>query len=447
MHHLPGAFAALKEAHEAIPSQGMVSAQPLRLSGAQLPLRSRYLLLILLLLAVSAGRRVWALDPQDAPKHDILTFSNGDSLQGQLEREISGTVYFKSDELGEISVPWSKIKSLHTQEGFVVLENRPGVHLRHFVAEASHGNLSVENNRISVSPGDKPPAAPVAHAEKGESVARAPQPIPVGNVQYILDEATFDRQVREEPNVLEGWNGSATAGVTLVQGTENQYTYTSALALVRTVPTVSWLATRNRSEADFSSSYGKITQPAYLSNGTLIPKTYTKSSIFHADAERDEYISKRVYALAQTAFDHNYSQGLDLQQIYGAGFGVTAIQRATQQLDFKANLEYEKQAFIATTSGTSQELVGSTISSTYVLKLPRGVLFNQQLAYVPAYNVVRDYSASETDTFTFPVYKNVAFTVGTIDSYLNDPPAAIPPTRRNSFQFTTGITYTVKSKY
>jgi hypothetical protein len=34
-----------------------------------------------------------------------------------------------------------------------------------------------------------------------------------------------------------------------------------------------------------------------------------------------------------------------------------------------------------------------------------------------------------------------------LDSYLNDPAPAEPPITRNSFQLTTGITYTIKSKY
>jgi hypothetical protein len=37
--------------------------------------------------------------------------------------------------------------------------------------------------------------------------------------------------------------------------------------------------------------------------------------------------------------------------------------------------------------------------------------------------------------------------VGTNDSYLNDPPVTAPPTKRNSFQFTMGLTYAIKSKY
>ena len=379
--------------------------------------------------------------------HDVLTFTNGDILSGKLDREVSGTVYFQSDELGAISIPWSKIKSLRTQTGYVVLENKPGVHIRHFVADVARGNLTVANDTIHVSPGTVPPPAEKAREAGSERVVSAAEPIPVKNAQYILDEKTFDRQVRESPNLFEGWNGNATAGITLVQGTENQYTYTSAVGLVRTVPTVTWIPTRNRTQVDFSSSYGKITQPAYVSGGALVPATYTKTSIFHADAERDEYIASRFYGVLQTAFDHNYSQGLDQQDVFGFGLGVTAVKRATEQLDLKGTLQYERQTFITSASGTNQELIGSTFSASYLLKLKKGIVLTQQFSYVPAYNTPHDYSANETGTLTFPAYKNLAFTIGTIDSYLNDPVAAEPPNSRNSFQFTTGITYTVKSKY
>ncbi len=371
----------------------------------------------------------WALPPAAAANHDRLTFTNGDVLTGKLDREVAGTVFFQSDELGEISVPWSKIRTLETAGAYVVLEDKPGVHARHAAAEARLGRLAVAGSAIELSAGGRR------------------QAIPVANAQYILDRQTFNRQLRENPDPFQGWNGSATAGVTLVEGTENQRTYTSAIALTRSVPTVSWLTTRNRMQADFSSSYGKITQPAYVGAAGLVPATFTKSSILHADAERDQYLTNRFYAVVQTAWDHNYSQGLDLQQVYGAGFGVSALKRATQQFELKGTLQYERQSFIASASGTNQELVGSTFSASYLLKLPRSIVFNQTLAYVPAYNTPRDYSASETDTVTFPFYKSVAFTLGTIDSYLNDPPSAEPPNSRNSFQFTTGITYTVKSRY
>ena len=59
-----------------------------------------------------------------------------------------------------------------------------------------------------------------------------------------------------------------------------------------------------------------------------------------------------------------------------------------------------------------------------------------------------DYSANETNTVAFPAYKNLSFSVGTLDSYLNDPPLTTsPPTKPNSFQVTLGLTYAIKSKY
>ena len=149
--------------------------------------------------------------PAAAGVRDTLVFANGDTLQGRLDREVSGTVFFHSDELGDISVPWAKIKSLHTQAGYVVLENKPGVRLRHLVIDASHGTLAVTDGHIEVSPGTAPP--PIAPGAPGKQKQRAvgakvvvpsQEPIPVGNAQFILDEQTFDRQVRREPNLFTG---------------------------------------------------------------------------------------------------------------------------------------------------------------------------------------------------------------------------------------------------
>jgi hypothetical protein len=81
------------------------------------------------------------------------------------------------------------------------------------------------------------------------------------------------------------------------------------------------------------------------------------------------------------------------------------------------------------------------------LKLPLKVLFKQQVSWIPAYNNPYAYSVGETNSLTMPFFKTLAFSVGTVDSYLNDPPPANPPTKRNSFEFTTGLTYVIKSKY
>ena len=162
---------------------------------------------------------------------------------------------------------------------------------------------------------------------------------------------------------------------------------------------------------------------------------------------RNSPLAPRFYFLGQVAFDHNFSQSLDLQQIYGGGIGYTVLKSPKQELDVKATVQYERQAFFNTLTDENQDLIGSTFGATYFRHLPAGIVFNQQVLYIPAWNNLRAYSVTETDGLTFPTYKNFGFTVGTLDTYLNDIPLTIPPTKRNSFQFLLGVTYTIKSNY
>jgi hypothetical protein len=366
---------------------------------------------------------------------DILVLSNGDTLHGKLVNSSDGKVTFHSDALGDISLGWDKIKELHTSGSYAVIDKSIRVRSKKIAATIPTGQLEMTNNALAVRP-DK---------------AAAPAPIPVANALYIMDTRTLDKELYHQPGFFTGWNGAATAGAAIVAATENQYTFSGGIGLVRVVPTVSWLTTRNRTSIDFTGSFGKITQPAYTipatgtTPATLVPAVVTKSALYHGDAERDQYLSPRFFALAQTAFDHNFAQDLDLQQIYGGGFGWTFLKTPRQEADAKATIQYEKQQFISGSSA-NQNLIGSTIALAYVLH-HKLVTYTQGLAFIPAFNNPHAYSANETNTLAFPAYKNFSFSLGTLDSYLNNPPDSLPPTKRNSFQFTMGLTYAIKSKY
>ncbi len=400
-------------------------------------------LLRLMVFGSSMAATAQAKSAAPAPAPDVLVLSNGDTLHGKFVNEISGKVTFHTDPLGDISVPLDKIKELHAAERFAVLDNRVKPSQKRGQAEIPLGTIEVNSEAVTVQPVSGP----------------APAPIPLKNAQYIINAATLEKQINHEPGFFTGWNGAATAGATLVSASTNQYTVSGGVGLVRAVPTVPWLTPRNRTSADFSGSYGKITQPAYTVPATptvpaqTIGPIITKSAISHFDAERDEYFSTRLFALAQTAFDHNFGQDLSLQQIYGGGIGWTALKKTKhpQELDLKGTIQYEKQQFIAGSGSTNQNLIGSTFSASYALHL-KLVSYLQTLAYIPAYNTASAYSANESNTFAFPAYKNLSFSVGTLDSYLNDPPAVVlsssqAPVKRNSFQFTMGLTYAIKSKY
>jgi hypothetical protein len=390
--------------------------------------QNRFIGSVILLIVVAVFP--WRAISQAAAAPDVVVLSNGDTLHGTLVNATGGKVNFHSDALGDISIPWDKIKELHTAGSYAVLNKNVKNYGRKTAQAIPTGPLEVSNKAISV----QAPAAPA--------------PIPVADAEYIMDKTTLDKELYHHPGFFAGWNGAATAGAAVVAATQNQYTFSGGVGLVRVVPTVSWLNTRNRTSMDFTGSFGKITQPAYTIPGpppTVVPAVVTKSALYHADAERDEYFSPRFFALAQVAFDHNYAQDLDLQQIYGGGVGFTVLKTPRQEADLKATIQYEKQQFISDSSA-NHNLIGSTISAAYVLH-QKLVTYTQEIAYIPAFNDPHAYSANETNTLAFPAWKNFGFSVGTLDSYLNGPPASLPPTKRNSFQFTMGLTYAIKSKY
>jgi hypothetical protein len=391
---------------------------------------------LLTVLAGAAPACIAQTKPTPQPDPDVLVLSNGDTLHGKFVSSIQGKLTFHSDPLGDVSISWDKVKELHTAEKFAVLEKNLKPHGRNSSEDIPTGTLEVADQTVTLQ----------------QETGATPAPIPVKNALFIMDEATLQKELHHEPGFFAGWNGAATAGATLVAATENQYTVSGGVGLVRAIPMASWLNPRNRTSVDFTGSFGKITEPGYTAppvppatTPTFVPPATTKSAIYHADAERDEYLAPRFYALLQTAFDHNFAQDLDLQQIYGGGFGWTVLKTPKQEGDLKGTVQYERQQFISGSTDTETDLIGSTFAATYILHT-KMLTYTRGLAFIPAYNIPRAYSANETDTIAFPTFKNLSFSVGTNDSYLNNPPISLPPTKRNSFQFTMGLTYAIKPR-
>jgi hypothetical protein len=219
--------------------------------------------------------------------------------------------------------------------------------------------------------------------------------------------------------------------------------------LIRALPTVAWLAPRNRTTFNVVETYGRNTSPGAIPQTVPpTPAVTTLSSIFHADAERDQYFSPKFYALGDLSFDHNYAQGLQLQQVYGGGVGWTPIQNPKQQLDIKVDLHYEEQQFItAPVNGAvvamtpSMNIIGSTIFEGYRRTLPRKLVFAQTANILPAFNDATAYSANLMASLTIPVFKRLSASVSATDNFLNDPS---PGYNKNSFQFVTGVSYALK---
>jgi hypothetical protein len=348
------------------------------------------------------------------PQPDILLLSDDEKLIGHFVRSNGSSVVFKSDLLGEVTVDWAKVKELLPTGRYAVVEKNVKLERRADVAKVPRGSLEVSNQTITL------------HLETGPT-----QTIPVAQSAHVMDAGIFEEHIEHRPGFTEAWNGTATAAATLVQATQQSRAFSGAISLVRTVPIETWLPPRNRTLIDFSAARGSLTQPN-------TPKV--KTEIWHASGERDQYFSgHRLYGFGQTLFDHNFSQGLDLMQNYGGGLGWTAIEKPSLTLDLKGGISYIKQQFQI--ASQDHNLVASTFSETLTRRFTRGVIFAQQISVTPTWNELGASLASGGASYTAPVYKRLSFHIGLVDNYLHSPPVGF---KRNSFQATTGLTYSLR---
>jgi hypothetical protein len=169
-----------------------------------------------------------------------------------------------------------------------------------------------------------------------------------------------------------------------------------------------------------------------------------KTNIIHGDIERDEYFTSRLYGFGQAGWDHNFSQGLDLQQTYGGGLGWTAYKTDNAELDFKGSIDYIKRQFIQPAPPElpipNENLIGAIIGQTYHRDFAKGIVLNEALSVTPSFNVPSAYSALGNVTLGLPLYKKFNLVFGVLDSFLNNPP---PTFKKNSFQFTASLAYSI----
>jgi hypothetical protein len=361
---------------------------------------------------------------------DLVVFTNGEQLTGELEKADGSGITFKSEMAGEITVPWKNIKSLKSSKSFAILSAKEKLTRKDALAVVPQGQIAAEDQKITVT-----------------NPAGTEKTIPVADAKLLVDSGDFTRVVNHPPSLLRGWGGAATGGVTLIRATQDNTTFNGAINLSRSTPGVDWLPARDRTMLAYTQSYGTVSQ-----TGTATVET----NIFHAYAERDEYFSPRLFAFGSTTFDHNFSSNLGLEQAFGGGVGITLLKSPTQQLDFKGDVHYEKEQFFDNSNSTmatlqNQNIFGSTFSDTYVRHVTKkGLVFNQFGSVSPAWSQSNSsatqpnaFSAHVNAAFVFPVYKGFAFNVGGVDDYINNAPLG---SKKNSTQYTTGITYTIKPR-
>jgi hypothetical protein len=352
--------------------------------------------------------------PKPAP--DVLILNDDEKLVGHFIRSNHGDVRFKSTQLGEVVIPWSKVKELHAAGPYTVVGKDVRLGRGSDTSKLPKGSVDATAKQITVT----------------GAAGTAPATVAVVDATHVIDSKEFEQQVMHSPRLTEDWTGAIHAGAALVDATQQSRSFNGGFALARAIPAQAWLDPRDRTLVDFNFSNGVVKQAGAAE---------IKTDIIHGGLERDEYFStRRMYGFAQATFDHNYSQGLDLGSQVGGGIGWTVVKSAAEVVDVKASLTYLNQSFDGTAS-LNKSLAASNFAEAFTHKFKHGVVLAQTFSATPTWNQTNDWLANASATLTVPAYKRLNIALGAIDGFLNNPP---PGFKKNSFQLTTGLTYAFK---
>lgn len=354
---------------------------------------------------------VHVLSTHAADPPDTLTLTDGEILIGKFVRSSGDTVTFHSDSAGDVAIPWARIRGMASSRSFAVIPKGIRLEDKQPDGRILRGTINVTDQQIRITPAG----------------GQAPQTVSIGDAAFIVDEESYQKALHN-PGFTEDWKGAVTGGISLVVATQDSETYTAAAHLVRAIPAENWLAARNRTLINFLGSYGKVHQPNTPD---------VKTDLIHFDGERDQYFSPRLYALGQAAYEHNFSEGLTLQQTYSGGAGWTAIKSARETLDLKASGSYISQYF---TNGTTLNLIGSVFGEVFHRDISSGIKFDEQITLIPAWNNTDAYSANGGAGISMALHGRFSLNFSTLDTFLNNPPAGF---RKNSFQLITGVSYSL----
>jgi putative salt-induced outer membrane protein YdiY len=388
---------------------------------------------------------------------DAITFVNGDRISGQIIGATSRGLIFRGTMVGELTVEWSSIQDVHSENGFgaitAALGGAPaGLPLpRNTPPPAVNAGVQIPTPvapaPVTPAPVTPPPAqAQVARAEPPPPPAAAP-PVPAPTPSPAGEPApSFATGGRTWLGfrLFTGWHGGATAGVAYVAATTSLLSFTPSVNLMRTWPKAkgTW-PVRARTYINLMANYSKETQNGDVSyfdpsrRTIFIPGSFDETYTLHGEVTQDYFLFSRLFVQAGATFDHNYAQSLDLLQSYGGGLGYVLYRTDRSELDIRAGAGYSKQEYDGY-PGFDTSVIGSRFYQSYEHKFANGMSFSEQGGMRPAWTDPKYLFGGGNLSFNVPVFHHLNLNVSSFDFWSNRPP---PNLKKNIFQVSLGVNY------
>ena len=328
---------------------------------------------------------------------DTVIFKNGDKLSGTFVEVQDKKLSFKSDAVGDVSIPLEKIQSLSVEKPAVILGMDRRV-VRGQIELQATGDWQVTLNGTS-------------------------QTIGAASVSVILPAETYHAQVEEPVQLWQDWSGSINFGYAIQRGDQSTSTLNASVIATRERPHDLLFVRHWRTNYSLNTLLAKAQQGG---------ESVTSNTI--TTALRQDYLfTSRDFIFVTGQLDHIDAQGLYLRQTYGGGIGRDLIHNTRTLFGVVAGADYIHESFFV---GPSNASVEAAIGEKLGVQISSRLRLDQALDFFPDLEHASRYHGDASATLGLKISRRFSANAGAIDQYISRPS---PGSKNNNITLTTGL--------
>jgi hypothetical protein len=322
---------------------------------------------------------------------DQVVLKNGDIITGSVIKKDGAKLTLKSEFLGEVSIPWTAIKSLKSDQELVVV--LPG-------GESVKGKVSTSGDNLEVA---------TAGGEKST---------PLAGVTAVRDDAEQHAWERlEHPGLFQLWSGAYDLGLALTRGNARTTSLTNTFTAAR-------VTKKDKITLHFNQIFASS-----LANNV----NSTTANAIRGGWTYNRDLTPKMFLATTNDYEHDEFQNLNLRAVFGGGGGWNAVKTAKANLSFQAGADYEKENFMDHTSRNSAE---ANFGDDLLYKFSAATSLTQSFRMYPNLSDTGQYRMNFDLSAVTALKKWLGWHVTFSDRYLSDP---VEGRLRNDVLLSTGF--------
>jgi len=239
---------------------------------------------------------------------DQVVLKNGDIITGSVIKKDGAKLTLKSEFLGEVSIPWTAVKSLKSDQELVVV--LPG-------GESVKGKVATNGDNLAVAAAGGEKSAPLAT---------------VTAVRNDAEQAAWQRL--QHPGLFQLWTGAYDFGLALARGNARTESLTDAFNATR-------VTTHDKILVNFNQIYASA-----LANNV---NSATASSV-RGGWEYDRNLNPKIFLATTNSYEHDRFQNLSLRAVFGAGAGWNAAKTDKLTFSVQAGADYHRENYMGSSN-------------------------------------------------------------------------------------------------